>query len=144
MLRLLLKTLVCSSKTSLLNVVKRPFRSGGIFYPVGSVIKDPSGIYFFRTKVKNGIIVQVDEHNLDKVADYLLHRRGVDVKDKLTKRLELLRKSQESNDEPPVTPPATDPPVDPETTPDGENDGNQEDTPNGENDGNQEDTPTKE
>lgn len=88
MRRSLLRTLVYSLKTSLLNIVKRPFKSGGKFYPAGTIIESPAGIHLYKTKVKDGIIVKVDEHNLEYMSTYLKHRRGVeDAQEVLTKAL---------------------------------------------------------
>lgn len=83
MLRSLLKTSACSSLTSLINVVKRPFKSNGVHYAAGTVITDPAAIRLFRTKVNEGKIVVVDEHNVDRVSEYLLHKQGVDAKERL-------------------------------------------------------------
>ncbi|MNB69312.1 hypothetical protein D3C75_158400 [compost metagenome] len=90
MLRSLLKTSACSSLTSLINVVKRPFKSNGVHYAAGTVITDPAAIRLFRTKVNEGKIVEVDEHNIDRVSEYLLHKRGVDAKDRLDEALTIV------------------------------------------------------
>lgn len=71
----------------LLNVVKRPFKTRGEFYPVGSIINDPAGISLYKSKVRSGHIVLVDEHNLDDIAFHLLHKNGVDVKDEMVEAL---------------------------------------------------------
>lgn len=73
-----------SSQTLLINVVKRPFKSGGKLYPAGEIIDDPAGIKLFRTKVREGKIIEVDEHNLLDAINYLKHRRGVNVSETLT------------------------------------------------------------
>ncbi|MMZ45702.1 hypothetical protein D3C75_232910 [compost metagenome] len=84
MRRSLLKTSACSSKIlSRLNVVRRPFKTNGLFYAAGTVIDDPAAIRLFRNKVNEGKIVQVDEHNLEAMATYLYHKQGVDVADDL-------------------------------------------------------------
>lgn len=75
MLRSLLRTLEYSSQTLYLNVVKKPFKSGGKFYPAGSVITSPVGIKLYKTKVKDGVIIKVDEHNLESTLTYLKYRR---------------------------------------------------------------------
>lgn len=72
-----------SSKILSINVVKRPFRSNGVFYAAGSIIKEPAVVRLFRSKVAEGKIVIVDEHNIDKISDYLLYKQGVDVKELL-------------------------------------------------------------
>lgn len=78
-LRSLLRTSACSSRTSLINVVVRPFRSNGVFYAAGTVISDPAAIRYYRGKVNEGKIVAVDEHNLERVSLYVLRKSGEDV-----------------------------------------------------------------
>lgn len=70
-----------------LKVVSRPFKSAGVFYPVGSIIEDPTAIKLYKTKVKDKKIIDVDEHNVDDVSYYLLAKHGVDVKGKLKEAL---------------------------------------------------------
>ena len=49
-------------------VVKKPFKSMGKFYSVGSIIEDPTAIKRFKSKVNEGKIVVVTEGNLQSVA----------------------------------------------------------------------------
>lgn len=67
----------------MLNLVKRPFKSNGVFYPAGTVIQNPAGIHLYKTKLKDGKIIVVDEHNVDSVAHFFLHRHGLNIKEKL-------------------------------------------------------------
>lgn len=60
----------------MVSVVKRPFKSGGVFYAAGSIV-EPASIKLYKTKVKEGRIVEVDEHNLDTVLLDLTIKRGV-------------------------------------------------------------------
>lgn len=61
---------MCSSLISLLNVVKRPFKSGGQFYAVGTVIEDPTALRLFKQKVADGKILLVTEQNLESTIHY--------------------------------------------------------------------------
>ncbi|MNU34904.1 hypothetical protein D3C71_234910 [compost metagenome] len=78
--RSLLKTLASSSLALSISVVKRPFKTNGVFYAAGTVITDPAAIRLYRTKVAEGKIVEVDEHNIDRVSEYLLHKQGEEAK----------------------------------------------------------------
>jgi len=66
-------------------VVKKPFKSLGKFYSVGSVIEDPTAIKRFKSKVNEGKIIVVTEDNLQSVAAYIKARSGVDILPGLTK-----------------------------------------------------------
>lgn len=57
-------------------ITKRPVKSGGTFYPAGTIVDDSAGIKLFRSKVREGKIVEVAEHNLDSIADYLELKKG--------------------------------------------------------------------
>lgn len=59
-------------------VVRRPFKTRGKVYPAGTIIEDPAGIPLYKSKVGEGKIVEVDEHNIERVATYLKYRRGVE------------------------------------------------------------------
>lgn len=61
-----------------LNVVKRPFKTGGKVYSAGDVIVNPADITLYRTKVREGKIVLIDEHNLEQYATYLTYKHGVE------------------------------------------------------------------
>jgi hypothetical protein len=64
----------------LISVVRRPFKTNGEFYAAGTVITDPAAIRLYKTKVAEGKIVEVDEHNIDRVSEYLLHKQGEEAK----------------------------------------------------------------
>lgn len=59
----------------MLSVVIRPFKSGGVFYPAGTIV-DPAGITLYKSKIGENKIKVVDEHNLDEVARFLELRHG--------------------------------------------------------------------
>ena len=61
-----------------LYIVKRSFKSNGKVYLLGSVITDPSGIHLFKTKIKDGKLIEVTEQNVESIAAYVLTRTGVD------------------------------------------------------------------
>lgn len=71
----------------MINIVKRPFKSNGFYFAAGSVITDPAAIRLFKTKVSEGKIVEVDEHNIDRISEYLLHKQGVEAKERFDKGL---------------------------------------------------------
>jgi hypothetical protein len=62
-------------------IVRRPFKSVGMFYGVGSVIEDPTKIKRFKSKVKEGKIVSVDKDNLEHMAKYIKVRTGTDIRE---------------------------------------------------------------
>lgn len=64
----------------MISVVRRPFKTNGEFYAAGTVITDPAAIRLYKTKVAEGKIVEVDEHNIDRVSEYLLHKQGEEAK----------------------------------------------------------------
>ncbi len=66
-------------------VVKKPFKSLGKFYSVGSVIEDPTAIKRFKSKVNEGKVIVVTEDNLQSVAAYIKARSGVDILPGFTK-----------------------------------------------------------
>jgi type II secretory pathway component GspD/PulD (secretin) len=59
------------------SVVIRPFKAGGVFYPAGTII-DPAGITLYKSRIGEGKIAVVDEHNLDSVSRFLNIRHGVE------------------------------------------------------------------
>ena len=69
-------------------VVKKPFKSMGKFYGVGSIIKDPTAIKRFKSKVNEGKIIVVSDDNLQAVAAYIKARSNVDILPKFTKPTE--------------------------------------------------------
>lgn len=67
-----------SSKILSVKVVRRPFKTRGKVYSAGTIIEDPAVIPLYKSKVGEGKIVEVDEHNIERVATYLKYRRGVE------------------------------------------------------------------
>lgn len=59
-------------------VVKRAFRDASGMIPAGSII-EPAGIKRFRHRLLEGHIVEVNEHNFDKYADFFKQRYGIDL-----------------------------------------------------------------
>ena len=57
----------------------------GKFYGVGSIIKDPTAIKRFKSKVNEGKIIVVSDDNLQAVAAYIKARSNVDILPKFTK-----------------------------------------------------------
>ena len=66
-------------------VVKKPFKSMGKFYGVGSIIEDPTAIKRFKSKVNEGKVIVVSEDNLQTVAAYIKARSNVDILQKFAK-----------------------------------------------------------
>lgn len=59
-------------------VVKRAFRDASGMIPAGSTV-EPAGIKRFRHRLLEGHIVEVNEHNFDKYADFFKQRYGIDL-----------------------------------------------------------------
>lgn len=66
-------------------VVKKPFKSLGKFYGIGSIIEEPTAIKRFKSKVNEGKIIAVTKDNLQSVAAYIKARSGVDILPGFTK-----------------------------------------------------------
>jgi hypothetical protein len=66
-------------------IVKKPFKSMGKFYGVGSIIEDPTAIKRFKSKVNEGKVIVVSEDNLQTVAAYIKARSNVDILPRFTK-----------------------------------------------------------
>jgi len=66
-------------------VVKKPFKSMGKFYGVGSIIEDPTIIKRFKSKVNEGKVIKVSDDNLQTVAAYIKARSGVNILPGFTK-----------------------------------------------------------
>lgn len=60
-------------------VVKRPFKSLGKYYAVGTVIADPTAIKRFNGKLAEGKIVNVTEQTYDSAAKYFKEKFFVDL-----------------------------------------------------------------
>lgn len=58
-------------------VVKRPFRNLGKVLTVGSTIEDPTVIKHFKSRLAEGKIIVVDEHNYSARAKYFKDKFGV-------------------------------------------------------------------
>lgn len=72
-------------------VVRRPFRNLGKVFTVGSIIEDPTVIKHFKSRLAEGKIIVVDEHNYTARAKYF--------KDKFGVTLPSLEKPEESHEE---------------------------------------------
>ena len=72
-------------------VVRRPFRNLGKVFTVGSTIEDPTVIKHFKSRLAEGKIIVVDEHNYAARAKYFKDRFGV--------TLPSLDKPEESHEE---------------------------------------------
>lgn len=72
-------------------VVRRPFRNLGKVFTVGSTIEDPTVIKHFKSRLAEGKIIVVDEHNYAARAEYF--------KDKFGVTLPSLEKPEESHEE---------------------------------------------
>ena len=59
-------------------VVKRTFRDASGMIPAGSVV-EPAGIKRFKHRLLEGHIVEVNEQNFDKYADFFKQRCGIDL-----------------------------------------------------------------
>ena len=79
-------------------VVKRPFKSFGKFYAVGTVIADPTAIKRFNGKVAEGKIVNVTEQTYESAAKYFKEKFFVDLPP-LTLNSEKADDNQEKTDD---------------------------------------------
>lgn len=59
-------------------VVKRTFRDASGMIPAGSIV-EPAGIKRFKYRLLEGHIVEVNEQNFDKYADFFKQRYGIDL-----------------------------------------------------------------
>lgn len=59
-------------------VVKRTFRDASGMIPAGSIV-EPVGIKRFKHRLLEGHIVEVNEQNFDKYADFFKQRYGIDL-----------------------------------------------------------------
>ena len=77
---------MCSSKTLSIKsiyVVRRAFKSKGVFYAAGSIISEPADIKRFRSKLADRKIVLVTKRNYQEVAGYILNKSGISILSKL-------------------------------------------------------------
>lgn len=82
-------------------VVKRTFRDASGMIPAGSIV-EPAGIKRFKHRLLEGHIVEVNEQNFDKYADFFKQRYGIDLP--VIKQPEV---KQEKVEQPKVSTPAT-------------------------------------
>lgn len=59
--------------------VRRPFKSLGVYYGVGTAIVDPNSIKLFKMKVSDKHIVDVTETTFPLYQKYFLGKFGVDI-----------------------------------------------------------------
>ena len=59
-------------------VVKRTFRDASGMIPAGSIV-EPAGIKRFKHRLLEGHIVEVNEQNFDKYADFFKQRYGINL-----------------------------------------------------------------
>lgn len=60
-------------------IVKRPFRDAEGMIPAGSIV-EPAGIKRFKRRLQEKHIIEVDEHNFDKYAEYFHVKFGTEIK----------------------------------------------------------------
>lgn len=61
-------------------VVKRPFKNYGVVYTAGTVITEPAVIKRLKSKIAEGKIINVDEHDIESTRQYFKAKYGVDIK----------------------------------------------------------------
>lgn len=81
-------------------VVKRTFRDASGMIPAGSIV-EPAGIKRFKHRLLEGHIVEVNEQNFDKYADFFKQRYGIDLP-----MIEQPKVEQKTMKQPRVTTPA--------------------------------------
>ena len=81
-------------------VVKRTFRDASGMIPAGSIV-EPAGIKRFKHRLLEGHIVEVNEQNFDKYADFFKQRYGIDLP-----MIEQPKVEQKSIEQPKVATPA--------------------------------------
>ena len=60
-------------------VVRRPFRNVGQMVLPGSIV-EPGNIKFFKARLRDRVIIEVSEHNLDEYDEYFKAKFGVSLK----------------------------------------------------------------
>lgn len=60
-------------------ITKKPFKNLGIVFTAGTVVDNPAVIKRFKSKVAEGKIVEVTEHNFDLYRQYFMDKFGVDI-----------------------------------------------------------------
>lgn len=61
-------------------VVKRPFKNYGVIYTAGTVITEPAVIKRLKSRIAEGKIINVDEHDIESTKQYFKAKYGVDIK----------------------------------------------------------------
>jgi hypothetical protein len=59
-------------------VVRKPFRNYGEVQLPGSIV-EPGSIKWFKSRLKDRVIIEVNEHNFDKWREYFTGRYHVDI-----------------------------------------------------------------
>lgn len=65
-------------------VVRRAFKSAGVCYKPGDVIKDIARVKRIKDKLGMRKIIEVTDNNFDEMRDYFIKKFGVDIQDKPT------------------------------------------------------------
>lgn len=86
-------------------VVKRTFRDASGMIPAGSIV-EPAGIKRFKHRLLEGHIVEVNEQNFDKYADFFKQRYGIDLPVIEQPKVEQKPVEQKPVEQPKVTTPA--------------------------------------
>lgn len=86
-------------------VVKRTFRDASGMIPAGSIV-EPAGIKRFKHRLLEGHIVEVNEQNFDKYADFFKQRYGIDLPVIEQPKVEQKLVEQKPVEQPKVTTPA--------------------------------------
>lgn len=60
-------------------MVRRPFKSRGVFYERCTIITNPSAVKLFQCKVNEKRIVEVNENNVDDTVQWLIPRVGKEM-----------------------------------------------------------------
>jgi len=68
-------------------VARRPFKSNGVFYEAGSIIKEPAEVKRLRGKLADRKIVRVTKDNYSAFASFMQDKRNVSIEEALKKAL---------------------------------------------------------
>ena len=60
-------------------VVKRPFKSYGKHYTYGDIVREPSDIKLFKSRLAEGKLIEVNENNYDNIATYFKAKFNVEL-----------------------------------------------------------------
>lgn len=78
-------------------VVRRSFRNGGCMLPVGSIV-EPTGIKWFKTRLKDRYIVEVNAHNFNEWQMYFKDKLNVELNIEDVIDLSVLQQSTEGSE----------------------------------------------